>query len=529
VFGPEQKRTHVRREAPRRPPAARPDRDAAQEPLLLRLDRVLGRAKGQYPPTAAMNAGSWALAGPGELEDQFAFWAVTDAAGPQIDAEPNYVGLGLSAVLVCAVSATAISMVTPYHPSVSQITDYFATSVPGYDQDQGIPVLQRSQPLFENSGLRAGSFVVRPTIETGVSYDDNVLGGRGSPSSVISRTSPSVAINSDWSRNAVGAYLSAETAQYLNTPNQSRTDWTGAIGGTYTIGRGDLTFAYSHLALHQDSTYLNAVPTSTPLPFTVEDLRATYAIKLGSLTLTPNVDVSVWRFGTATVGGQSINEAFQDRDVFQGGLAAAYELSSRASLLGTVSVIDSHYVHPQPGVPGPSAVSTLGMGGIDYRFNGALRMRVLLGAESRDFQSAAYRSRIAPVGQANVIWTPSGLTTVTATVARTLEDAVEATSGGYTYTRADLNLDHELFRNVVLTSHIGVQDSKSLQQNTSQTTFYGGFGATWKIDRNLSLIMSYQYTSQSGLSAAGQPALSPTTTFGAYSRNVVDVRLRAAL
>jgi hypothetical protein len=499
-------------------------------PLLARIDRLLGAVGGKARTAPGAASGHYTSpVAPDDLEDLFAFWNACHSYRPAAY-RPNYQGFVLTGVFVCTLSAATFSMVTPYQPSVSQITDFFATSVPGYDQYQGVPVLERALPQADLSGIRAGGFVFRPTVETGFGYDDNVLGGRGSPASVISRSSPALAVNSDWGRNALGAYLSADTAQYLNAPQQSRTDWNAAIGGTYTIGRGELTGAYSHLVLHEDSTYVNAIPTSTPLPFTVDDVRANYTIKLGRFTLTPNIDLSSWRFGTATIGGQAVDERIEDHDVLQGGVAVGYELSGRSSLLGTVSVFDARYLYGQPRTPAPSAVSTLGMGGIDYRLSGNLRFRVLVGAESREFQSSFYRSRVAPVGQATAIWTPTGLTTITATVARTLEDAVQADSGGYTYTRAEFEIDHELLRNVVLSSRIGIQDSQALQPGIgTQTTVYGGVGATWRINRTLSLLLSYQYSSQSRTNVQNQATTNGVTTLGAYNRNVVDVRLHAAL
>jgi hypothetical protein len=498
----------------------------AIEALLRRLDRLLGDCVG--PMESVSDFAPHRTLPRGRITDDAPLPLWTDGELRE-EAEPTYRLMVVSVSLVCATSAAALSMVMPYRPSVSQITDFFATSVPGYDQQQGIPRLDRTDPFTNDTGIPAGGFILRPTLETGISYDDNVLGQRGSPGSTILTTSPSLSVNSNWSRNAIGAYVSVDNAEYLDTPSQTRTDWTAALGGAYTIGRGDLTLAYSHLALHEDSTYLDAIATTTPLAFTVDDVRATYGLTLGALTLTPNVDLSLWRFGTATIGGQSVSESGQDHDTLQGGVFADYALSGRLSLIGVASVIDSHYLYSEPGAPAPSAVSTLGMAGFDYRYSGALRVRVLLGAESREFESGFYRSRVAPIGQATVIWTPTRLTTVTGTVARTLEDAIQADTGGYTYTRAELEVDHELLRNLTLQSHLGVQEAASLQTDGSQTSVYGGLSAIWRINRLLSLTMSYQYTSQTGQSGDVRPLAANAIGLGAFSRNVVAVRLRAAL
>ena len=49
------------------------------------------------------------------------------------------------------------------------------------------------------------------------------------------------------------------------------------------------------------------------------------------------------------------------------------------------------------------------------------------------------------------------MTTVTATLTRSIEDAAQEGIVGYTYTRARLVLDHEYLRNVLLQASASVQ------------------------------------------------------------------------
>ena len=184
------------------------------------------------------------------------------------------------------------------------VPNYFPTGIPGYGQSLGVTVLSRVRPLYEEQGVRVGSFVVRTDLDENIGYNSNVLGFRGSPGSAMVETNPSISVNSDWSRNALGASFSLDDQRYLSTPSQNQTNWTAGIGGAYTIGRGDLTVAYSHANQNESPTDIGAPATATPIPFTVDDFRTSYTFDLGRVKITPNFEYSLYRFGSAQVIGQ---------------------------------------------------------------------------------------------------------------------------------------------------------------------------------------------------------------------------------
>ena len=69
----------------------------------------------------------------------------------------------------------------------------------------GVTVLSRARPLYKEPGIRAGSFIIRPQLNEQFGYDSNPIGLSSSPGSWLLRTSPSIGVNSDWSRNSLGA------------------------------------------------------------------------------------------------------------------------------------------------------------------------------------------------------------------------------------------------------------------------------------------------------------------------------------
>ena len=427
-------------------------------------------------------------------------------------------------------ASAVVLMLGPFAAQAQYVPNYFP-DVPGFGQEQGVTVLSRLRPLYEPLGVQVGGFTVRPLLEESVGYNSNVLGSNPSKGSWLVETRPSVSVGSNWTRNSLGAAISVDDRRYLDQPSLSHTDFQAALGGGYTIGRGDLNLGYSHLSLHQSPTQIGAQPTQTTTPFQIEDFRANYTFDLGRLKITPNIQGSLYRFDNANILGVSTNQDYRNRNVVQGGGEFRYEFATRRSAILALQVINSNFINPQPGGgASPSSTSGRVLAGIDYQASGALRYRLLAGLEVREFSAAQFKTQVAPIVQADVIWTPTGLTTVTGSVLRTIQDPVQAASAGFTFTWARAQVDHELRRNVLLQANTGVQVAEYLQGGTT-TAYYAGAGATWLLSRRVRLSADYLFTVQNGgfsTATAPQAGLSSLTT-GNYTQNLVLLTLRLGL
>jgi hypothetical protein len=379
----------------------------------------------------------------------------------------------------------------------------FPAGVPGYDQELGVTVVSRLRPLYDQPGIRLGDFIVKPNLDESVGYDSNVLGLSGGAGSPVIETRPSVEIKSDWGRDAVGADFSLDDFRYPSASAQNRTDWTAAIGAGYTIDRSNLTFGYAHLQLHETPSTLAVQPSTTATPFTVDDLRVDYPFELGRLEVTPTFEISMWRYGNALLNGVTSNQDFRDTNIYVGGAALRYMVSGGTALVATVQGIASDYTHQVPGSPSLSSTSALALGGIDYQYDGVWRYQALVGLEARYFAAAQFKPRLAPIARATVIWTPTELTTVTASLLRAIEDPTQAGSSGYTYTMLGLRVDHEYARNILLSASAGADFVSYLQNGGTQTGYYASVGIAWLINREMRLSAQYSYATQNGFVGQG--------------------------
>jgi hypothetical protein len=396
----------------------------------------------------------------------------------------------------------------------------FPEGVPGFETEPGVTVLSRNRPDYDPLGLRDGAFTFWPQLNESVGYDDNVLASNPRRSSWILETAPSLLISSNWSRNAFGAFFSADDTQYPDVPDQGRTNATASVGGSIDIGTDRLSLAAGHILTHEDRSGLDALASDQPISVQVDDGRASYAMNDGRWTITPSIEVSNWQYGNTTILGVPSNQSYRDRTVIDGATTVRWSWDPLRNLLLVLRATDQDYTYRQPGQLSLNSTGYQVLVGLDYDDNALWRYRVLLGGETREF--AAYQAHSDVIAEAEVTWSPTGLTTVHGTVSRSGEDAAQQGVAGFTYTALRLTVDHEYLRNLILSASGGLQRADFLSGG-AQNGFAAGAAVTWLINRSMRLSATYDVTGVTD-SHTGS-----TQVTGDYSRQVALITLRFGL
>ncbi len=420
--------------------------------------------------------------------------------------------------------------------SAQVIDQYLNTAIPGYAAEAGVTVASRAHPEYDASGVRLGSFLLTPVLSESVGYDDNVTGTQYKRGSPLIETDASVGATGGWSGTTFGGTLSVDNFEYPQQSGQNYTNWSAAAGASHDFGRDTLSIGATHLNLNQTPRDLNVPGLDQAIAYRVEDARASYRIDLGRTTLTPGVDVSYYSFDDGQAGGNFYPQSYRDRLVVQPSLTGSYEFATNRRVVLVLRDTQSDFDRSPPGQPRQNFNDVSALGGVAYDADGVVGFRLLGGYEDRTFANALYRTIMAPILEGAVTWTPTGLTTVTGTAARYIEDSAAEDTVGYTETALKLNLDHEYLRNVVLSARFayylddykhGLNGSGGGGQN-----FYNlGVGASWKLNRNVWLAADYTFSDRhSDAGATPDSTLQTGEVFGAnYSENTVRLTLRLAL
>lgn len=438
-------------------------------------------------------------------------------------------------------------------PARAQLLDQFLSPVIyGRGVEPGVTVLSRDRSDYDTSGVRVGSFIIRPQITESAGYETNVLGTNSPRGSAIIQSNGSVDAASDWSRNSVRASVRVDDYRYLDLPRQSFTNWSATLGGTYEIGRDVVSASYSHLNLTQTPRDLDVPQLSQTLNYRIDVARLEYRARFNRVTLTPAFEVANYDYGNGTVqggtvlggpvlggttlggttvggttvGGTGLNspvlggavlgttapgstyqQSYRNRVVYTPGLTAGYEFSPRRSALAVVRNSIASYSNRAPGLPKRDYNDTAVLAGLDYDINGIVRFRVLGGYELRVFQAAEYKNISAPIAEGSLIWTPTGLTTVTGTVARRIQDSADEGTVGFTETSLRLRVDHEYLRNVLLQANAGFYYGQYSRGTTDQTLYTAGAGADYLLNRNLRVGATYDFIGRTSDDGGGSTSI----------------------
>ncbi len=436
----------------------------------------------------------WPLAMPPEADDRAdapeATLAVIAASRPVRPAAPSP---WLHAVLVG--SLCTVSSVT----GGQELDGYLPVGLPVLGTPSNVTVLTRPRPDYDPPGLREGSFVVQPLVAEGFGFDSNPRGAPGQAGSAFVSTQASVSVGSNWARDGIGASVSVDDRRYLQQPNLSRTDDSVSAGGRYDVGTADhLLLSATHSDLHIEPTGIDALSTQRAVPYQVNVGTASYLLTLSRLSFEPFVLVADTSYSpTRLGGGASQSNSYLDNTTVTEGVTTRYELSPLRRAVLVVRSAQSAFSHALPGIPRRDSVDVSVLGGIDYVADGVFRYRALVGYQVRDYASAAIKSHNAPVVEADVIWSPSLLTTVEATANRKIVNSTDPLVAGYTDTAARLQVEHEYLRNVLLNVHVSAELAQYENNGGQQTIYGGGVGATWLLNRTRKISATFDHTQSS--------------------------------
>jgi hypothetical protein len=400
--------------------------------------------------------------------------------------------------LLCGIATTVGVFLAP--AARAQILDQYLTpNIYGTGAEPGVTVTSRQRPYLEYPTVRLGSVVLRPEIAEGLGYDDNVLGTRKGRGSILAQTTANLQAATNWSRHSVTASVVAEDYRYLDLPRQSYTNWSAGIGGTYDIGRDTISLGYSHVSYSQNARGLDVPQLDRPIETRIDSVRLSYRAVFDRFSVQPGIEVAKYEFQDGTANGVAYRQRQRNRTVFTPAVTASYELAPRRSMVAVLrdSQADYNSVLAGSGRRNYNDVSVLA--GLDYDLDGVVRFRVLGGYQYRSFSSAQFKTLSSPIFEGSVIWTPTGLTSVTGTLSRRIQDSADESTVAYTETAFVLAVDHEYLRNVLLNARAGVYLGDYARGQGSQTLYAARVGATWLLNRNVRLGATYDFsTRQSG-------------------------------
>ncbi len=387
-----------------------------------------------------------------------------------------------------------------------------------FDRNDNVSVLARPRPDYQALGVNVGSFEIFPSVTVATQYNDNIFATPDPIGDLITAVTPTVAINSNWSRDAVALTATATSNFYATHSAQNTTDYQlSGVGRLDIQAQSNITGAFRlgffAIPRSAENTFNDTI---TPVQY------ASFAASLGGLQtlnrvqLTEGFSFSRTQYQNNTeVSGVPILFSEQNNSQYVISGRANYAISPAVAVFVSASGNDRVYDDTTTTLNRDSRGFETSAG-VDFDITRLIRGQIQVGYLTQYYASPAFHTVSGPAFHAQVEYYPTGLDTLSLHLDRAVVDAVDPNAVSYLSSQLGLEWDHELLRNVILSARTGYEtdDFTGEQRNDERTT--ASLRGTYFINRHFGLTATYSFLNEFSSGAARIPS---------YRENVVSLSL----
>lgn len=360
-------------------------------------------------------------------------------------------------------------------------------------------VADRNRKMYLPDGLRAGNYVLYPTLGTTVVFDDNIYGtNKNRSSDVRFEIVPVVRAKSDLPRHVLDFAVGAKQTEYVKHTELNTTDFRFSMDGALHFDNAH-TLALSVLSGldHEDRAAPDA-PKAAIEKTAVFHNRAILGLKrdAGRLYASFSTTLERWDFQDVKArNGTTIDQDNRDTQLVSAQTLLGYRFSPGYEIQAKVRAIrQSNY--------GATALDFSANGyeaiaGISAEINPLLRWRLLGGYGLRDYDSKQLKTAGNTLFDAELQWLPTQLMTTYLTARRAYSEGIYGDgAGGRIDNSIGAKLEYEVLRNLVFTLGGEYRESEFLGENRRDKVMIGRIGADYYYSKNWLFSVAYEHQTQ---------------------------------
>ena len=360
-------------------------------------------------------------------------------------------------------------------------------------------VADRNRKMYLPDGLRAGNYVLYPTLGTTVVFDDNIYGtNKNRSSDVRFEIVPVVRAKSDLPRHVLDFAVGAKQTEYVKHTELNTTDFRFSMDGALHFDNAH-TLALSVLSGldHEDRAAPDA-PKAAIEKTAVFHNRAILGLKrdAGRLYASFSTTLERWDFQDVKArNGTTIDQDNRDTQLVSAQTLLGYRFSPGYEIQAKVRAIrQSNY--------GATALDFSANGyeaiaGISAEINPLLRWRLLGGYGLRDYDSKQLKTAGNTLFDAELQWLPTQLMTTYLTARRAYSEGIYGDgAGGRIDNSIGAKLEYEVLRNLVFTLGGEYRESEFFGENRRDKVMIGRIGADYYYSKNWLFSVAYEHQTQ---------------------------------
>jgi hypothetical protein len=358
------------------------------------------------------------------------------------------------------------------------------------------PRRQRRRPPDDDAyaplGVKAGSFLVRPTLDVSAGYNTNPAAAAGNQKgSAFGRVNGEVLVESDWSRHALTGGARGTYTYFMRNHDDNQLDFDANA-----LGRMDIS-ATTNATLGVRGAVTSERIGDPNLPAGVVDrpLIASYGATLGGnwkpnrLGVTLEGDVGRQTYENAKLGsGVTVNNSDRDYSAYELRLRTGYDVSDKLTPFVEVSTNTRQHDESidRNGIARDSNGVSASLGA-RYNLTNLIELNASVGYRVQKYDDPTLPDLSGLLANGSLAWEATGLTTVTLTAATAFEETTLIGSSGSVNNTVGVNIEHRLRRNVILNAGMTFERADFSGVDRSDDTLRFEAGMEWRFNRSMAL------------------------------------------
>ena len=384
----------------------------------------------------------------------------------------------------------------------------FSGSAMAYDASDDADVSkERSITDYQQQGIRAGSFTILPKMDLKNEYISNLYYKQNSvKDSYIAHYKPGLNINSNWSRNALNLAIDSDLTQYTfqadhNDYQNVNTQLDGRLD-TVRDSHFDSSFGYNKLTENRGSPDL-AISALTPTFYDTKVIDNSYKHQFNRISTKVGLNAARFDYDDVSTGsGIPLQMHTRNRWMYTPEIRLGYLIQPQYEAFVKFEYKEAAYdtlVKPNGSGTGVNRNSTgyNATTGLAFDLTGLVTGDISVGYIERKYENTALKTISGVNGFLNLKWRPTSITTVNGGVFRTINETTQAGVAGIFSTGVNLNVEHELKRNVQLHAggNFNYLDYNNYIASSARTdNMYGAnVGTKYLVNRHFNADLSYTY------------------------------------
>lgn len=356
-------------------------------------------------------------------------------------------------------------------------------------------VSDRSRAYASPKGLRAGNFLVLPSLGETVVFDDNIYATDANKrSDVRFETAPSVRVKSALPRHELDFSLDGRIVNFAEHTEQDYASVRAKLDAALHFDHAH-TLAVSVLSAldHEEPGDISApLGAAEPTPVVRNQVSVGLTRDAGRLYGTLAASVSRWDFSNVRDNsGNTLDQDVRDTDQLSAYLRMGYRISPGFELIGKLrGVVDDNR---GDGTLDADARGYEAMAGLAFETSPLVRWRVLGGYGIRDFDSKALDDVATVIAEGHVQWLATQSLTISGIAKREIVAADGLTTAGRVETRVGASADYEIWHNVVLKAGAEWSNVEFVGSSREDRNLTGHLGVEYYANENWLLTLKYEH------------------------------------